>query len=317
MGWASLTSREYADWRMKRLILYAVVCGAMTVAVALDPVRSQSRPPAPPKRPPEVLKRLSLEAETPGLADPFRGHHEQRPGRAWPVQHHVDGCVDRAGPRRRRGLPRRPHRAAARHDAQDGGRPRVAEVDEPELLRPGRRRLPGHVTRAARGGLRAAARRAERTRAEADARHHAPQRDARRAQRRQLRRAGRMAVLPDGHGDAVGDRAVGMAVRRPSRRHQLLRARRSGGDVAALRRLGARHRDVGQVQGHVGAAGRAEPGPGLRERALAGAARQGHPAVGRQGRGPESHRGLEGQRRAGLRRPSGHARCRRHSGNSC
>ena len=36
-------------------------------------MRSQSRPPAPPKRPPEVLKRLSLEAETPGLADPFRG----------------------------------------------------------------------------------------------------------------------------------------------------------------------------------------------------------------------------------------------------
>jgi Protein of unknown function (DUF3500) len=58
---------------MKRLVLYAVVCGAMTVAVALDPVRSQSRPPAPPKRPPEVLKRLSLAAETPGLADPFRG----------------------------------------------------------------------------------------------------------------------------------------------------------------------------------------------------------------------------------------------------
>ena len=27
----------------------------------------------PPKRPPEVLQRLSLAAETPGLADPFRG----------------------------------------------------------------------------------------------------------------------------------------------------------------------------------------------------------------------------------------------------
>ena len=58
---------------MKRLFLYAIVCGAMMVAVALDPLRSQSRPPAPPKRPPEVLQRLSLEAETPGLADPFRG----------------------------------------------------------------------------------------------------------------------------------------------------------------------------------------------------------------------------------------------------
>jgi hypothetical protein len=35
---------------------------------------------------------------------------------------------------------------------------------------------------------------------------------------------------------------------------------------APLRRLGARHRDVGQATGHVGDAGRAEPGPGLRER---------------------------------------------------
>jgi len=58
---------------MKRLLLYAIVCGALMVAVALDPVRSQSRPPAPPKRPPEVLQRLSLDAETPGLAAPFRG----------------------------------------------------------------------------------------------------------------------------------------------------------------------------------------------------------------------------------------------------
>src|SRR6187402_49123 len=58
---------------MKRSVLYAVVCGAIMVAVALDPVRSQSRPPAPPKRPPEVLQRLSLDAETPGLAAPFRG----------------------------------------------------------------------------------------------------------------------------------------------------------------------------------------------------------------------------------------------------
>ena len=70
---ASSRGGIYADGRMKRLVLYAAVCGAMMVAVALDPVRSQSRPTAPPKRPPEVLQRLSLEAETPGLADPFRG----------------------------------------------------------------------------------------------------------------------------------------------------------------------------------------------------------------------------------------------------
>ena len=40
--------------------------------------------------------------------------------------------------------------------------------------------------------------------------------------------------------------------------HQLLRARRSGGDDAVLRRLGAGDRQVRQVQGHVDPAGRAE-----------------------------------------------------------
>jgi hypothetical protein len=58
---------------MTRAALFAAVAAAMLVAVARDSVRSQSRPPAPPKRPPEVLKQLSLAAETPGLADPFRG----------------------------------------------------------------------------------------------------------------------------------------------------------------------------------------------------------------------------------------------------
>jgi hypothetical protein len=58
---------------MTRAALFAAVAAAMLVAVARDSVRSQSRPPAPPKRPPEVLKQLSLAAETPGLAEPFRG----------------------------------------------------------------------------------------------------------------------------------------------------------------------------------------------------------------------------------------------------
>ena len=106
-------------------------------------------------------------------------HHGQRPGRAWPVQRHVDGGIDGAGPRRCRGLSRLPHRATARENAQAGERRRVAEVDEPELLRPGRASASWRCRRAARGRLRAAARRAERTRAEADARHHAPQRNAR------------------------------------------------------------------------------------------------------------------------------------------
>src|SRR5687767_4607524 len=57
---------------MKRLAVFVALCGALVVAVALDPVLSQSRP-APRKRGPEELKRLSVAAETPGLAEPFRG----------------------------------------------------------------------------------------------------------------------------------------------------------------------------------------------------------------------------------------------------
>jgi hypothetical protein len=68
---------------MKRLLLFTVVGAAMVVTVARDRVHTQSRPPAPPRRPPEVLQRLSLAAETPGLADPFRGlttHGQIEPG---------------------------------------------------------------------------------------------------------------------------------------------------------------------------------------------------------------------------------------------
>ena len=57
---------------MKRLVVFVALCGALVVAVAFDPVLSQSRP-APQKRGPEELKRLSVAAETPGLAEPFRG----------------------------------------------------------------------------------------------------------------------------------------------------------------------------------------------------------------------------------------------------
>lgn len=48
---------------------------ALLIAAALSSAMawSQSRPPAPPKRPPEVLKQLSVDAEVPGLAQPFKG----------------------------------------------------------------------------------------------------------------------------------------------------------------------------------------------------------------------------------------------------
>ena len=57
---------------MTRLALLAGLCAALVVAVAFEPVRSQSKP-APPKRPLEQLRRMSIEAEVPGLADSFRG----------------------------------------------------------------------------------------------------------------------------------------------------------------------------------------------------------------------------------------------------
>src|SRR5689334_9495282 len=43
------------------------------VALRLQPQAAPQVPTPPPKRPPEELLRLSLAAETPGLAQPFRG----------------------------------------------------------------------------------------------------------------------------------------------------------------------------------------------------------------------------------------------------
>jgi hypothetical protein len=53
----------------RRLVL--AVFGAVIVA-SLD-ASSQSRPPAPPKRSPDILLQLSIEAATRGLAEPFKG----------------------------------------------------------------------------------------------------------------------------------------------------------------------------------------------------------------------------------------------------
>ena len=57
---------------MRRLILLSGLCAALLGAVWRDAAQSQSRP-APPRRPLEQLRKMSIEAEVPGLADPFRG----------------------------------------------------------------------------------------------------------------------------------------------------------------------------------------------------------------------------------------------------
>jgi hypothetical protein len=58
---------------MSRLTLLAVLLVAFVVGVGLQTRLSSQTPTAPPKRPPAELLRLSLAAETPGLAEPFKG----------------------------------------------------------------------------------------------------------------------------------------------------------------------------------------------------------------------------------------------------
>jgi hypothetical protein len=57
---------------MRRLLLLAGLSATFAVAIVREPVSSQTRP-APAKRPPAELQRLSIAAEGPGLAQPFRG----------------------------------------------------------------------------------------------------------------------------------------------------------------------------------------------------------------------------------------------------
>ena len=53
-------------------MLLSGLCAALLCAVWRDAAQSQSRP-APPRRPLEQLRKMSIDAEVPGLADPFRG----------------------------------------------------------------------------------------------------------------------------------------------------------------------------------------------------------------------------------------------------
>lgn len=51
----------------------AMACGLAVLLAGGDAALSQSRPAAPPRRGPDVLLRLSLDAERAGLAEPFKG----------------------------------------------------------------------------------------------------------------------------------------------------------------------------------------------------------------------------------------------------
>ncbi len=180
-----------------------------------------------------------------------------------------------------------------------GRRSRMAQVDEPALLHPPGRRLRRDERGAAPGRLRPDQGVAEREGPDLDARHHAPEPHARRVEQQRLRAVRRVVLLDDGDGHAVGDRALGLAARWPPRDHQLLRAGRSGRDDADLHRVGAGDRDNRQVRRHLGAAGRAEPRPGVRQQPRRRRARQGHRRSG-QDRQQQPHRSLQGQRGDGV-----------------
>ena len=116
-------------------------------------------------------------------------------------------------------------------------------------------------------------------------------------------------------GDPSATRAVGLAVRRPPRRHQLLRARRPGRDDADVRRLRAGDRPHRQVHRDDDPAGRAEQGLALIN-ALPEAQRAEGDPRGRQDRQQEPHRGVPGQRRPRLRGRAARRSCRRRSASS-
>ena len=138
-------------------------------------------------------------------------------------------------------------------------RSRVAQVDEPGFLRPAGRELSRHDATAQRrvaiallqAGL--SAKGLKQTRDIMRLNHTLGE-----MERQRLRSVRRVALSRHGDGAAVADRAVGLAARRPPRDHQLLRARRSGGDDAVVRRIRAGDRADRHVQGHVRPAGRAE-----------------------------------------------------------
>ena len=204
------------------LVVVAAACGSPSAQSPATATRT------------ERFHKMSADAEARGLAEPFKGITTN--GTPMPGLFAI----------RSTGVSTEPVRVAAEallaaltaeQRAQDvvrRRRPRVAQVDEPALLRAAGRQLRGDDRGAARGGVRPAAGVAEREGAQAHARHHEAEPHAGRAEQQRLRAVRRVALPHHGDGDALGHRAVGLAARRPSRDHQLLRPRRSGRDDADL-----------------------------------------------------------------------------------
>ena len=198
-----------------------------------SPSRSAPSPPRTSRSLLEQFAKRSREAEAKGLAEPFRGIT-------------AAGTVEpNLFPVRSTGVTTEPVRTAAvaflASLTDDQRRRTTFAVDDAEW----RKWMNQHFYRrqgvsfeelsaAQRDrGDRAAARGVERPGPDAHPGHHEAEPHAGRAERQRLRAVRRVEVPRHADGRAVVDRAVGMAARRPSRDHQLLRAGRSGGDDAA------------------------------------------------------------------------------------
>ena len=113
---------------------------------------SQTQKPAPPPRPPAELLRLSLAAEKPGLAEPFKGITAN--GEIEPDSSRSDRPACR--PNRFARPPTRSSRASpppSRRARRSPSTTRVAQVDEPEFLHPPGRQLQGDDREPARRGF--------------------------------------------------------------------------------------------------------------------------------------------------------------------
>ena len=248
---------------------------------------------------------MSKDAEARGLAEPFKGVTSQRHGRARTVPDPLHGSLHRAGADGRRGFPRGAH---ARQRART-----TFTVDDPEwrkwmnqhfYVRQGVsfQEMTEAQREAAFGLLRAAL----------SAKGLKLSRDIMKLNytlgelnHDDFEQYGEWLYHVTVMGEPSASRALGLPGRRPPLDHQLLRARRSGRDVAFVLGLRARHRQVRQVRGDRHPAGRAQPGAGAAAGALRGAAREGDP-VRLQDRERQRGRGLQGQRRPRLRGRAGH-----------
>ena len=289
---------------MKRLATAVRVCvAALLGAVWHDAAESQSRP-APPRRPLEQLQKMSIEAEVPGLADPFRGITTN--GRLESGLFSI----------RSTGVSTAPVRTAAEaflaalSPAQRAKT--LKAVDDPEwrkwmnqsfYIRDGAGFL--EMTAAQREAAFAL------MRAGLSARGLKQTRDI-------MRLNETLAELNDNNFDELGEWQYFITVMgTPSAtepwgwqfdgHHAVINYFVLGDQVvmspvfAGSEPVSA---DLRQVQGHDRAPGGTEQGAGVRQLAHRGAARQGHPAV-HQDAGSQPERGVERQRRAGLCRAQG------------